>query len=279
MKKKLILLLLVLTMTLGLGMNTYADDPGLAGPGVFTTLQPEAAENSNILNADELRQQVNTKVAEMEQVYGIKIVFEEGLTRDAYLSIQLDHLTLLEEAIMAIPAELYSSARAQLAARGKLLTVYFYQGGRYSYGFMQQGGLYIADTVTIQLNSDSLYMSPSEFIMSFLHEYGHMLHLTLLDFAAIESRWTALNGGVEYTNEIWFQGNTNDSRTFISSYASSSYGEDFAESFSYFVAVPGYVIQQEAMRDPGSPIVQKLLLLREVLSQSFSIDPLILLPF
>lgn len=278
MKKKFILLLLIVTMTLGSGMNTYADELTPTEAGSFVSLSPEVAKDSDVPNADELRQQANNKIAELEQVYGIKIVFEESLTTAAYLSTQLNYLSLLEEAITAIPAELYSSVRAQLAARGKTLMVYFYKGGN-NFNFVEQEGLYIPDIVTIQLNSDVLYMYPSELIKTFLHEYGHMLHLTLLDSAAIEGRWTVLNGDINYTNETWFQGTANDSRTFISNYASSSFNEDFAETFSYFIMIPGYVIQQEAINDPGSPVIQKILLLREILSESFFIDPSILLPF
>lgn len=280
MKKKFILLLLVLTMTFGLGMNTYADEPDMAGFGPSLSLHPEVIDDSDVPNADELRQQANNKAAELEQVYGIKIAFEEGLTRAAYLSTQLDYMSFLEDAIKAIPTELYSSARAQLAAAGKTLTVYFYQGGSNTDNiFVRQGGFYTPDTVTIHLNSDMLYMYPSELVKSFLHEYGHMLHFTLLDPVAMESRWAALNGGMEYSNKMWFQGDANASRTFISNYASSSYHEDFAETFAYFIAVPGDVIQQEATKDPGSPIIQKMLLMRETLSGSFAVDPLILLPF
>ena len=100
-----------------------------------------------------------------------------------------------------------------------------------------------------------------------------------MDYTAFESRWTALNGGVQYTNEMWYVRDETIARTFISDYASSSYGEDFAESFAYFVVVPGDVIQQEAMKEPDSPVIQKMLLLREILSESFSIDPLVFLPF
>lgn len=282
MKKKTLLLFLILTMLLGLGINTYAEESALTPDevGLTLVLSPEFINDSDVQNADELRQQVSNKTAELEQIYGIKIAFEDNLTRASYLSTLLDYLSILEETIKAIPAELYFSARAQLTAKGKILTVYFYQGGRdYNYGFMKLGGFYVSDTATIHLNSDALYMDPSKFVQSFLHEYGHMLHHTLLDYAAFEGRWTALNGGVQYTNEMWYVRDENIARTFISEYASSSYGEDFAESFSYFVVVPGYIIQQEAEKDPSSPIIQKMLLMREVLSESFSIDPLVFLPF
>ena len=282
MKKKILLLFLILTMLLGLGINTYAEEPALTPDEVGPTLSlsPEFFNASDVQNVDELRQQVSNKTAELEQMYGIKIAFEDNLTRASYLSTLLDYLSLLEETIKEIPIELYFSARAQLTAKGKILTVYFYQGGKgYNYGFMEQGGFYDPNTVTINLNSDALYMNPPEFVHSFLHEYAHMLHRTLLDYTAFESRWTALNGGVQYTNEMWYVRDETIARTFISDYASSSYGEDFAESFSYFVVVPGDVIQQEAMKEPDSPVIQKMLLLREILSESFSIDPLVFLPF
>ena len=282
MKKKILLLFLILTMLLGLGINTYAEEPALTPDEVGPTfvLSPAFINDSNVQNADELRQQVSNKTAELEQMYGIKIAFEDNLTGASYLSRLLGYLSLLEETIKEIPTELYFSARAQLTAKGKILTVYFYQGGKnYNYGFMEQAGFYDPSTVTINLNSDALYMNPPEFVHSFLHEYAHMLHRTLLDYTAFESRWTALNGGVQYTNEMWYVRDETIARTFISDYASSSYGEDFAESFAYFVVVPGDVIQQEAMKEPDSPVIQKMLLLREILSESFSIDPLVFLPF
>lgn len=55
--------------------------------------------------------------------------------------------------------------------------------------------------------------------------------------------------------------------------------EDVAKRCAYFVILPGDVIQQEAMKEPDSPVIQKMLLLREILSESFSIDPLVFLPF
>lgn len=267
MKKKFILLLLALTMTLGLGMNTYAEESDLPGPA------PVGFRGVvDVPNADELRQQANNKAAELEQVYGIKIVFEESLTKDAYLERQLNDLSLLEESLKAVPAELYFSARARLTMNGKILTVNLFREDSFfnSFGPTEEG-YYVPDTVTIHLNSETLCMYPSQFIKAFLHEYGHMLHRTLLDSAALEGRWTALNGGVEYTNEMWFTGSARDSGAFISDYASSSYGEDFAETFSYFAVVPGYVVQQDALNNPESPVILKMLLMREILSEAFSI--------
>ena len=279
--KKTLLLFLILMMLLGLGINTYAEEPALTPDevGPAFSLSPEFFNASDVQNADELRQQVSNKTAELEQMYGIKIAFEDNLTGASYLSRLLGYLSLLEETIKEIPTELYFSARAQLTAKGKILTVYFYQEGKdYNYVFVQ-AGFYDFDTVTINLNSDALYMNPPGLVQSFLHEYAHMLHLTLLDYTAFESRWTALNGGVQYTNEMWYVHDENIARTFISYYASSSYGEDFAESFAYFVVLPGDFIQQEAMKEPDNPAIQKMLLLREILSESFSIDPLVFLPF
>lgn len=121
MKKKILLLFLILTMLLGLGINTYAEEPALTPDEVGPTfvLSPAFINDSNVQNADELRQQVSNKTAELEQMYGIKIAFEDNLTGASYLSRLLGYLSLLEETIKEIPTELYFSARAQLTAKGK----------------------------------------------------------------------------------------------------------------------------------------------------------------
>lgn len=322
MKKKFGLLLLVLMMTLGLGSSVYADSDSCVAEGAYqygnhpvtgeieivrvgmknesgkiewVDVFNEQGERlwkrvvnhdgewewvkvSDVPTDDEIRQRVNNKTGELEQTYGIKIVFEKELTGAEYVNTQLDCLLRLEEAIKAIPAELYSSVRAQLAARGKTLTVCFFQGGWSGDG---ETGAYYADTVTIKLDAVSATVG-----ITFAHEYGHMLHLTLLDSSAIKSRWTALNGDMKYGQEIDPNGGMLElygdefvkfNKTFVREYAFTNYLEDFAESFAYFVQNPEY-IQQMATGDPECPVVQKTILLREILSEAFSVDPSVFPP-
>ena len=78
------------------------------------------------------------------------------------------------------------------------------------------------------------------------HEYGHLIQLTLLNHIYGENRlrseWTAFNGGAAYGGG-YVEG------TFITNYASTSFEEDFAESFTYLFDSPTSV-QDLAQRIP-----------------------------
>lgn len=182
---------------------------------------------------DELRQRIADKKASLEQQYGIKIVilsstsddyiYELGpgsheyiVERDNSPAYQLRDLFLLENAIQVVSPQLYTAVRTKLAAQGKTLTIQLKPAIADVYV-----GQYSPQTVTILLvdiNGDT-----------FAHEYGHMLHLTLLGAqygaSALENDWTSFNEGVAYGGD-----EDNAEEIFFTSYAGTSYLEDFAES-------------------------------------------------
>lgn len=220
---------------------------------------------------DELRQRIADKKASLEQQYGIKIVMLNATSddyvpnlgagdheylakRDNSPAYQLRNLFRLEDAIQAVPSQLYAAARAKLAAQGKTLTIHLKPADASGYA-----GLYDPQTDTMLLvNIDR---------ESFAHEYGHMLHLEMLNAqygaGALENDWTALNQGVAYGDY--------EEKTFLTAYASTSYHEDFAESVRGLLAA-SQEVQSLSAQVPNCAVINKIIFLRQLLCDTFSLD-------
>ena len=203
-----------------------------------------------------LTEKVRAQKAALESRFGIKLTGIDE-TNDPWPYIS--DLTELENAMQTIPAPLYEAVRAKLSAKGKILTLHLdYEGEILT---ANEAGRYSPRTNTIILGEISRFV--------FAHEYGHMLQLTLLDAqygaTTLKNQWTALNHGVAY-------GNGNDTKTFISDYSTKSYQEDFADNVGYLFGDPR-TIQYIAMQQPDSPVIEKLVFLCQLLSETFSVDP------
>ena len=200
----------------------------------------------------ELLQQAQELEAALESRFGVKIVND---IPNCAASEWLWRLFRLEEDMEAIPATLWENARARLAAKGKTLTIRLDENDDVYGG---TGGTYDPGTVTIRLYYTGIDI--------FAHEYGHMLHLTLLNAQygsnSLKSRWTALNQGTEYGNY--------DEAVFVTDYGATKYEEDVAECASYLLA-GGTPVQTVTLNHPGSAVEEKLLLLRSLLAESFSV--------
>ena len=231
-----------------------------------------AVETSD-LDEDQIRQQIADKKASLEQQYGVKIVILNATSDDFsyYLgpgnhedtanrynspAYQLQFLFSLEDAIQAIPSQLYAATRAKLAAQGKTLTIQFKPAGARGYD-----GLYNSGTDTIIL----VYIDGNT--STFAHEYGHMLHYELLDeqygASTLENNWTALNQGVAYDDY--------EEKIFLTGYASTNYREDFAESVRCLLA-DNQEVQSMSAQAPDCAAVNKVVFLRQLLCDTFSVD-------
>lgn len=161
----------------------------------------------------------------------------------------------LKQTIDRIPESLYTAAQSKLAGLGKTLTIRL-ADALPANGAM--GGSYAPSSTTMNL----------DMIGTHTHEYGHMVQLTLLSalYGAdrLRSEWIALNGGAAYGGG-YVEG------TFITNYASTSFEEDFAESFSYLFDSPT-AVQDLAQKSPNCPAIQKLRYLQRVLMECFSVN-------
>ena len=200
--------------------------------------------------SQEVARQARDREERMEARYNLRIEGAGDNPITAYRRIQE-----LETAVARIPEPLYAAAQAKLEDLGKTLTVRL-AGVLPATGAIF--GSYSPSTTTMNLDLASTHT----------HEYGHLVQLTLLNrlYGAdrLRSEWTAFNGGAAYGGG-YVEG------TFITNYASTSFEEDFAESFTYLFDSPTSV-QDLAQKDPNCPAIQKLRYLRQVLMECFSVD-------
>lgn len=233
-----------------------------------------AVETSD-LDEDQIRQQIADKKASLEQQYGVKIVIlnvtsddfsynlgpgnhEDIANRYNSPAYQLQYLLSLEDAIQAVPSQLYAVTRAKLAAQGKTLTIQLKPADARGYA-----GLYDPRTDTMTLIDI--------WGETFAHEYGHMLHFELLDAqygaSALEDDWTALNQGVAYDDYDYDY----EEKVFLTDYASTNYREDFAESVRCLLAA-NWEAQSLSAEAPDCAAVNKVVFLRQLLCDAFSVD-------
>lgn len=204
--------------------------------------------------------------ASLESTYGINIRFSEEYDEAS----RLENLDELESSLQLIPAKLRSEVAKWVAARNKKLTVDF--TGEYAYGVAS----FSLESMTINIYVDGI-IAPD-----FPHEYGHLLHNVLnakLGANTLQKAWTAYNNGVSYGDsyEYGYLGYVRDGPDpiFVSSYASTKYGEDFAETFSYIINTDIWTgsTKDLILHYPNSPAVKKMNYLRQLLCDTFSINP------
>jgi len=114
---------------------------------------------------------------------------------------------------------------------------------------------------------------------SIIHEIGHLLHFYLIHTDQdVEEEFTSLNGSFDYLGDAWRNQTVlagGRQRVFISTYATSAFDEDFAETFRFIFRWPYAIYDGKpyaddvvaASVDPTSPLAQKISLMKDIVSR------------
>jgi len=98
------------------------------------------------------------------------------------------------------------------------------------------------------------------------HELGHLVHAYLkqaYNADQLESDWTALNGSVEYREDLSYQQGAE--LAFAREYGAWNYSEDFATVIESLAFAP-QEIRTRMLQHPDSPLARKVQLLNQVLA-------------
>ena len=209
-------------------------------------------------------ERTNVKKAEIEARFGIKISFDKR-AGDSYAE-KLSSLYNLERCIDGIPHRLWETVRNRLTAQNKILKVRFSAADYEGFFAPTVMGTYEEARTQSELN----YLDAETI---FAHEYGHMLHALVekhYGAKALKLKWISYNNGVKYGDEYSWS----EYPEFCSFYGSSSYDEDFAETFAMVVnACDGIYSPQEMVNQfPDSPAVKKMFYMRRLLCDAFKLD-------
>ena len=164
----------------------------------------------------------------IEKQFGISITLSSKLSKDeeeAYES-----LLLLRDALYMMPNQLVNSLVKHFKSKGKATTVALSISSAQAYG--TAAGVYNYDSNTINLyipEYASLWGSGTD-PETILHEFGHMVQYALQDIYGskkLKSEFTKLNKKNAYGSK-W---KDEYELVFTREYASTGFGEDFAETF------------------------------------------------
>lgn len=188
--------------------------------------------------------------AELEARYNVTIKIERA-EHPLYLIWTLEEL---EAGMQSIPAPLVNAVKDKLSPK---LTIRLLTKEN-EWDFVS--GVYYSSANRIDIIYDEEH--------TIVHEYGHMLHTKFLDkkygAGKLESMWTAKNRGVSYGYGYGYY----DAGVFVTDYAATSYREDFADSFAYFILYKDEVLE----RRPNSAVADKMNYMQELLCSTFSLD-------
>lgn len=230
----------------------------------------------NIPSDKSQAERLKMKKADLERKFGIKIVM--GVYAERPYAVQLNLLYDLEQRINDIPAPLWTAVRNRLTSQGRILTV------RFAVEKVDPNtpvilGWSLDGTYTDSATRIDLYTTDDSYI--FAHEYGHMLHALLKkQYGAgnLKSNWIAYNGGLQYDSS-YTEGE--DNPVFVTGYASTSYSEDFAETFSCIIGDSGILGVAEDLAEayPNSMAVKKLCYMRQLVCDAFKLEKTAFHPF
>lgn len=197
----------------------------------------------------EVSAKVAARKAEIEKLYPVKLA---GNYSSSTIGV-LMRLNYLVQEIETIPASLRKAVFNALSKQGKTLTIGWEVNSDWAIGF------YSPDRVRIDLLS----------IDAFAHEFGHLIEMSVLrsiyGSSTLKNMWTAQNGGVDYGNYDY------QNPVFVTDYASTSWNEDFADTFDYIVNST-WEAQNLTFQYPDSTAVKKMAYLRQLLCDAFSLD-------
>lgn len=202
----------------------------------------------------ELAQIAQQRQSELEGKYACRIQWDGDYTALG----KIYTLKNLEAEFQAIPAPLLEATTRAIRNQMGAFTLQFIDEGDWSVPHGIASGN--ASSAKIQLYNGA-YL--------FVHEYGHLVHLSLLDARyganTLQNMWTAQNGGAVYGDYDY------ENPAFVTAYAATNYREDFADTFAYIMGdgSSGMVLTYEA---PNSIAVKKMAYLRQLLSEAFGVS-------
>lgn len=195
------------------------------------------AHAADKLPPEESNAQITQKVEEIQKKYGIDITY--GIKNNGYATISLNNLETLDRAFSTVtPTIVKQISKYYKEHNGsKLEITYVFSSNSYNYN----GGILMA---AFDRASSRIYVylpkSAGQAIISgenpiaLVHELGHAYHLMAVNeygYNSMLGEWEEFNDGISYNLDA---GDVNpDKHIFISSYASTSFEEDFAETFAH----------------------------------------------
>lgn len=272
--KSLAVLVIALTMVLGLILPAQGSVRRPPRSTVHTGSLTYATAAAEGMNAE-----VEAWRLGIEHRYGIRIRYDVDFNGSA--SIGTGALQTLDLLLGYLTPGVIRELSSYWEQRtGNLLTFSFvYSPFQRNMRGGEVLGSFSPSTGTIELYipsfSENVFIS-GESPLTIMHELGHAFHFMIADFYGedeLYARWTALNGGIQYTGR---QETDFDSNTFVSSYSMISYKEDFAETFAHaFVrrnAGQGFTDQLRAQGGGLTNLGQKVQLIEQFLPIYFQSD-------
>jgi len=180
------------------------------------------------------------KIAEIESKYGVtitvdaaesdskleKLIYSERVTESI---VNIAYLDELDRQLALIPQPLRDLVASKLTVNPKIRLCYYPEDldpDVYANGFRQYSGLFVPDDTSIRLD---ILLSGTD---ALIHEYGHLIEMTLLSNYFF-NQWKTYNHGVGYGT--WESMNEYERSLFAGEYASTDQSEDFAETFEVLV--------------------------------------------
>jgi len=200
-------------------------------------------------------------IAEIEEYYGITVEISDPVWSEQQIVI------LFNQVYDSLPAPLLPHLLAFYRDLG-IPTVFTFQ----TPAQREVASVSVSDTVQFDIRG---FQRNHE---SIIHEIGHLLHFYLIHTDQdVEAEFRAFNEPFEYLGTAWRDLPAlplDLSRKFVSTYATSAFPEDFAETFRFIFRWP-YAIYDgtpysddvvSASLDADSPLGQKVQLLRDIVA-------------
>lgn len=207
--------------------------------GVYAADSTAAEKTSSSEKADSA--DANGKIAssakKLESKYGISIKYPKKKNGDAMIS--MNNIETLDLAFSTMTPEVVKQISSYYEKKNgrKIQIEYYFSDSDYNYN----GGILMAafeprtSKVYVFLPSQAgRAIISGENPIAIVHEMGHAFHLMCMDLYGKEqmkTEWMKFNGNQRY-NSSGLNANFNKT-VFISSYATTKYEEDFAETFGH----------------------------------------------
>lgn len=204
------------------------------------TIESTAAEKGSSaekVDSADTNKKLASSVKALESKYGISIKYPKKKNGEAMIT--MNNIETLDRAFSTMTPEVVKQVSSYYEKKNgrKIEVEYYFSNSDYSYN----GGVLMA---AFQPRTSNIFVFlPSqagraiisgENPIALVHEMGHAFHLMCMDLYGeqqMRSEWATFNGNQKYNNNGL---NEHFSKTvFISSYATTKYEEDFAETFGH----------------------------------------------